>query len=263
MQTIVTAKAKERTVIEGGETNSWPESSSPIGNSRNVVDKQSGESRDGRRSECSSLMVDNPTQTGVRSLQSVERMLQMVASPVAHRRPLAKMAVGGGALSKRMESLSRPKETLSASLCDLAMEDLGSVFVKGSQLGIKAKFRLWHPNGLGQIKGMAQLREGRNLIVNCVSVFSGPRFPKSFTVQSGMMEGIQLWGFTNNELRLVILDLEVGGITMRQLGFALLVFDGGGIVNNVLGLTNLVLMAMISPIRNCRGTVLRAGALGP
>ena len=84
----------------------------------------------------------------------------MVASPVAHWHLPMRMAVGGGALSKRTESSSRPKETLLASLCDLAMEDLGSVFVKGSPLKIKAKFRLWHPNGLGQIWQLAQVIRG-------------------------------------------------------------------------------------------------------
>ena len=77
------------------------------------------------------------------------------------------------------------------------------------------------------------------MIVNGVSVFSGPRFRKIFTAQSRMMEGIQPWGFRNSELRLVISDLEVGGIARRQLGFMLLVFYGRGIVNNVLGLMNL------------------------
>ena len=94
------AKAKERMAIKGGEINSRPESSSPMGNSRDVADKPSRESRDGRRSEGFSPMVDNSTQTGVRSLQSVERIQQMVASPVAHRHPLVRMAVGGKALSK-------------------------------------------------------------------------------------------------------------------------------------------------------------------
>ena len=49
VQTIMIAKSKERTAIEGGETNSRPELSSPMGNSRNVADKPFGESREGRR----------------------------------------------------------------------------------------------------------------------------------------------------------------------------------------------------------------------
>ena len=51
-------------------------------------------------------------------------------------------------------------------------------------------------------------------------------------------DGVTNEGFTNSELRLVILDLEVGGIARRQLGFTFLVFNGEGIVNNVLGLKN-------------------------
>ena len=47
VQTIMTAKAKERTTVERGETNSWPESSSPMGNSRDVLINHLGKAKMG------------------------------------------------------------------------------------------------------------------------------------------------------------------------------------------------------------------------
>ena len=76
-------------------------------------------------------------------------------------------------------------ESKMPSYRQMSLEDLGIIGIKREQPKIKEKLILWHPNGLGQIRGMAQLREAVNMIVKGVSVVSGPRFPKSFTAQNG------------------------------------------------------------------------------
>ena len=76
-------------------------------------------------------------------------------------------------------------ESKMPSYRQMSLEDLGIIGIKREQPKIKEKLILWHPNGLGQIRGMAQLREAVNMIVKGVSVVSGPRFSKSFTAQNG------------------------------------------------------------------------------
>ena len=84
-----------------------------------------------------------------------------------------------------------PSESRMPSFGQMSMEVLENLFVKELNTEVKDEFMMYQ-NGLGQIRGMAQLIKGKNVMVKGVREVSGPRFPKSFSAQNGKSkEGFQ------------------------------------------------------------------------
>ena len=121
-----------------------------------------------------------------------------------------------------MAVYQRDFELLSTPLQQMSMEDLGSVFVKGSQLEIKEKFRLWLPNGLGQILQLTQLMDCNKLVNGC-GEFLGPRISMVFTAQNRKF-GIRLENGNRNLVKSKMNNTELandGRFMNWECGFVL------------------------------------------